>query len=363
MFTYITKRLLWMIPTLIGITFITFIIMKLAPGDPTSLKLLFAGQNISPEALANEMAKKEDPIALPPGYLDFSHALSKTLHGQEENTPTFKALNWTGKNSVFYWKWLKNITVLDFGLSTKDRRPVSTRIKEALPITLTINILAILIVYTISIPMGLWSAVHENSVVDKALMLKMFLLYSLPTFWVAMLLLVYLAGGEYLNWFPLMGFQSDNAASLPLWQKLTDIGWHLTLPLVTEVYGSFAFLSRFSRSNFLEVIRQDYIRTAKAKGLSTFKVLFKHVFRNAMIPLITLMGTLLPALLGGSVIVEQIFSIPGMGMLSFEAVLSRDHNLIMGLATIGAFLTLISLLLSDLLYVLVDPRISFEARE
>lgn len=361
MFAYLLKRLLLIIPTLIGITFITFLVMKMAPGDPVSLKLLFAGQQVSPEALAQELAKEEDPLKLPSWYIDFSQNISQTIHGQKEETSTYKTFEWLGKNTLFYGKWLKNTAKLDFGFSSKDKRPVMDRIKEALPITLTINIISILIVYLISIPLGIWSAVREHSVIDKIVMVKLFILYSLPSFWVATLLLVYFAGGEHLDWFPLMGYVSDGAEHFPWWRWAMDVLWHLTLPIVVEVYASFAFLSRFVRTNYLEVIRQDYIRTARAKGLPESKVVFKHALRNAMIPLVTLMGTLLPVLLGGSVIVEQIFSIPGMGMLSFEAVLSRDYNLIMGIATIGAFLTLISLLISDLMYVIVDPRITFEA--
>ncbi len=351
-----------MIPTLIGITLVTFLVMKLAPGDPVSLKMLFAGDQISPQALAQELSKKEDPIALPSWYEDLGHKVSMAFHNQETDTPTFKAFEWTGKNTIFYFKWLATTAKLDFGFSSKDHRPVSTRIWEALPITLAINIITILIVYSVSIPLGVWSAVNKDRVLDKIVMIKLFILYSLPTFWIATLLLVFLAGGEYLNLFPLMGILSDGAENLPWYRQWIDMAWHLALPVTAEVYGSFAFLSRFTRTNFLEVISQDYIRTARAKGLTEQKVLMKHALRNAMIPLITLMSTLLPALLGGSVIVEQIFSIPGMGMLSFEAVLGRDHNLIMGIATIGALLTLVSLLISDLLYVLVDPRISFDSK-
>ena len=351
-----------MIPTLIGITLITFFIMKLAPGDPVSLKLMFAGQGISPQALAKELARKEGPLDLPAWYTHFTHRVSRALQGKTEGTVTEKSLNWIGKNSLHYGKWLKNLSRLDFGLSSKDKRPVSERIWEALPITLTLNIISILIVYLISIPLGIWSALRENSIWDKIVMVKLFILYSLPTFWVATILLVFLAGGEYLNLFPLMGYVSDGAENFSAGEWLLNVAWHLVLPLVAYVYGSFAFLSRFSRSNFLEVIRQDYIRTARAKGLSEKKVIWKHAFRNSLIPLVTLMGTLLPALLGGSVIIEQIFSIPGMGMLAFEAVLGRDQNVIMGIATIDAFLTLLSLLVSDLLYVAVDPRITFEGR-
>lgn len=352
-----------MIPTLLGITLITFFIMKLAPGDPVSLKLMFAGQGISPQALAAELAKKEGPLDLPPVYEKFIQDLSALIHeGKRTETSTHKGGQWVGKNSIFYVKWLKNMVRLDFGLSIKDKRPVSDRILEALPITLTLNIISIIIVYLVSIPLGIWSASRQKSLMDKIVMVGLFILYSLPEFWVATLLLVFLAGGEYLNIFPLMGFVSDGSENLAFGRWLLDVAWHLVLPVTVYVYGSFAFLSRFSRANFLETIRQDYIRTARAKGLPENRVLWKHAFRNSLIPLVTLMGTLLPGLLGGSVIVEQIFSIPGMGMLSFEAVLGRDYNMIMGIAVISAFLTLISLLLSDLMYAVVDPRITFEGK-
>lgn len=355
MVSYILKRLLLMIPTLFGITLVTFFIIKLAPGDPVSLKLMFAGQGISAKALASELAKQQNPLELPAWY-------QKTVDSASQKPKLAKALRWSGETTIFYFKWVKSILRLDFGLSSKDKRPVLDRIKEALPITLTLNIISIFIIYFVSIPLGVWSALHQSSAWDKILMIKLFILYSLPEFWVATLLLVFLCGGEYLNLFPLMGYVSDGAENLPFLSWLANVGWHLFLPLVVYVYGGFAFLSRFSRSNFLEVVRQDYIRTARAKGLPSAKVLWKHAFRNSLIPLVTLTGTLLPALLGGSVIVEQIFSIPGMGMLSFEAVLGRDYNVIMGISTISAFLTLMSLLISDLLYVAVDPRITFEAK-
>lgn len=358
MIPYILKRLLLMIPTLLGITLVTFLVMKLAPGDPVSLKLMFAGQNISPQALASELAKQSSPLDLPDWYLKFSKKIS--FSDTPENSRIFKSSKWLGENTIYYFKWLNNLVHLDFGLSSKDKRPVLTRIAEALPITLALNIITIFIVYFVSIPLGIWSAIRKTSILDKVIMIKLFLLYSLPTFWVATLLLVFFAGGEYLNLFPLGGFISDGAEVLPWWKWLLDAGWHLTLPIVASVYGSFAFLSRFSRANFLEVVAQDYVRTARAKGLPEKTVLLKHAFRNSLIPLVSLSGTLLPALLGGSVVIEQIFSIPGMGMLSFEAVLGRDQNVIMGISAISAFLTLISLLLSDLLYVAVDPRINFE---
>jgi len=348
-----------MIPTLVGITLITFFIMKLAPGDPVMLKLMFAGEGISPDALAAQLQSQKPPIELPQGYLEFSEKVAQSVHGGEnfQETFTYKSFHWIGENTVFYGKWLKNIVHLDFGLSFKDKKSVTKKIWEALPVTLLINIVTIFVVYLVSLPLGIWSATHQGTVMDKIVMVKLFIFYSLPTFWVATMLLVFFAGGDYLDIFPLLGIKSDDFSELSLFGKIADIAWHLCLPVLAETIGSFAFLARFSRSNFLDVIRQDYIRTARAKGLPESKVLFKHGLRNALIPLVTLMGTLLPALLGGSVIIEQIFSIPGMGMLSFEAVLGRDHNVIMGIAIISAFLTLVSLLLADLMYTVVDPRI------
>lgn len=359
MFAYIIKRILLMIPTLVGITLITFFIMKLAPGDPVMLKLMFAGEGISPDALAAQLQSQKPPIELSEGYLEFSEKIAQTVHGEEnfQETFTYKSFHWIGENTIFYGKWLKNIVHLDFGLSFKDQKSVTKKIWEALPVTLLINIVAIFVIYLVSIPLGIWSAIHQGTVMDKIVMVKLFLFYSLPTFWVATMLLVFFAGGDYLDIFPLLGIKSDDFAELSFFGKIADVSWHLCLPVLAETIGSFAFLARFSRSNFLDVIRQDYIRTARAKGLPERTVLFKHGLRNAMIPFVTLMGTLLPALLGGSVIIEQIFSIPGMGMLSFEAVLGRDHNVIMGIAIISAFLTLVSLLFADLMYTVVDPRI------
>lgn len=330
MAAYIFKRLFLMIPTFIGITLITFFIIHLAPGDPAALKASSGGQAIS-STLSKSII--ED---------------TKKIYGLDQ--PLYKQ----------YTGWLKRLVTLDLGESFKDHRPVIKKIAETLPITLTLNILTIIIIYLISVPIGIYSALHPKSILDKVIMVGLFVLYSLPSFWVASILIVVFGGGDYLNWFPIVGFISDGASVLPWYGQIANVMWHLVLPVVCLTYGGFAFLSRFSRGAMLEVIRQDYIRTARAKGLSEWTVITKHALRNAMIPLITLMGTLLPALLGGSVIIEQIFSIPGMGRLSFESVLARDYPTIMAIAAIDAMLTLVSILISDLLYVAVDPRISFE---
>lgn len=329
---YLLKRLLLLIPTFIGITVITYLIVRLAPGDYTSLKAGMEGE-LKTGAISKEIMDQE-----------------RKLYGLDR--PVI----------VGYSEWLLKSVRLDFGTSRKDGRKVSERIADALPITLALNIIALMLVYTISIPLGIVSAVKKDTLLDRGTSLMLFILYSLPTFWVAMLLLLFLSNGEYLNIFPLGGIMSDWAGTAPFFARIGNIIWHLVLPVVTLTYGSFAFLSRYTRANMLEVINQQYITTARAKGLSERKVIFVHAFRNSLIPLVTLMAALLPGLLGGSVIVESIFSIPGMGMLAFEAILSRDIPVIMAITSISALLTLVGILLADISYALVDPRIRLETK-
>ncbi len=333
MLNYLIKRLFLIIPTLVGIVLITFIVIRLAPGDPAEMKLRAGGQAVLADQAATSIIEETRKL----------YGLDKPL-------------------SVQFLLWLKRVATFDFGTSYKDGQPVLTKIARTLPITLTLNILTLFIIYFISIPWGVVTAIKPAGFFDRLSALVLFILYSLPSFWVALLLIVFVGGGDYLDWLPIAGLLSEGAEVLPWPQKLVNIAWHLVLPVVCLTYGGFAFLARFSRATMLEVIHQDYIRTARAKGLSETKVIWKHGFRNALIPQLTLLGTLLPALLGGSVIIEQIFAIPGMGRLGFEAVLNRDYPVIMAIATIDAFLTLVSLLISDLLYAVVDPRITFEGK-
>jgi len=332
---YILRRLLLLIPTFFGITLVTFFIIQLAPGSPVSLKLMGpGGAGVRSENISQEIVEQ-----------------TKKLYGLDKPIP------------VQYFNWLKRLCRLDFGVSFKDHRPVSQKLLEAFPITLLLNILSILLIYLIAFPLGIYSAVRPRTLFDRVTTLGLFMLYSLPNFWVAMILIRYLAGGEFLDLFPVVGLVSDGIGTLPLSGQIANVAWHLVLPVTVLTYGGLAFLSRFARAQMLEVIRQDYIRTARAKGLSERVVILKHALRNAFIPILTLMSTLLPALIGGSVIVEQIFGIPGMGKLGFEAVLSRDYPTVMAIATISALLTLISILITDLFYVAVDPRISFGKAE
>jgi peptide/nickel transport system permease protein len=260
-------------------------------------------------------------------------------------------------------RWVKRIFTLDFGDSFQDHRPVIGKIKERLPITLALNIISILLAYLVAIPLGIYSAAFQGSRTDRFITFTIFMLYSLPSFWVATMGIVFLCGGDYWHLFPPGGISSIMATGLTFGQKVVDVGWHLVLPVACLTYGSFAFLSRQMRVGMLEVIRQDYIRTARAKGLSEWTVITKHALRNSLIPVLTIIADILPALIGGSVIIETIFSIPGMGRLGFEAILYRDYPVIMAVFTVSALLTLVGFLVSDLLYALVDPRISFKQRE
>ncbi len=330
---YLIKRMLQIIPTLLGITFITFVIIQLAPGNPAMLKLQMGkGQaELGNKAFSEQIIKQ-----------------TKELYGLDKPLP------------VQYILWVKRIFTLDFGFSYKDHRNVWEKISERLPITIQLNIISIFLVYLIAIPCGIYSSTHEGSFTDKILTVGFFFLYSLPSFWVAVLLIMLFGGGDFWDIFPVYGISSIGSETMSLLPWLLDRMWHLVLPIVCLTYGGLAYLSRLTRAAMLEVIREDYVRTARAKGLSERVVIFKHAFRNALLPLITLLAFLLPSMFGGSVIIESIFSVPGMGQLGFESVLSRDYPVIMAITAISAFLTLIGLLISDILYAALDPRIKLE---
>ena len=263
---------------------------------------------------------------------------------------------------VQYLLWLQRIVTLDFGRSYKDNRPVMDRIWERIPVTLQLNIISIFLVYLFAVPIGIFSSTHQYSFSDKAVTLFLFILYSMPSFWMATMLILYLGGGDHLHWFPITALSSLGASEMSSSEWLLDRLWHLVLPVFCLTYAGLAYVSRQMRAGMLETIRQDYIRTARAKGVSEKVVIFKHALRNSLIPIVTLLGFLLPAMLGGSIIIESIFTIPGMGQLGFEAILSRDYPVVMAVTTIAAFLTLVGLLFSDILYAIVNPTISLEAQ-
>lgn len=321
MATYILKRLFLMIPIFLGITVISFAVLHLAPGAPTEMQTMMQPK-VSLEARDR---------------LNAIYGLDKPLHIQ-------------------YFDWLKRLVRFDFGRSfSSDNRPVQEKIMERLPITLFINILSLVLILVVAIPIGVLSAVHRYSLFDKATTIFVFVGFATPTFWLALLLM--LVFGVYLDWLPISGLKSLNYEYLGLWGKVIDLGKHLILPVLLSAFGGLAGLSRYMRSNMLEVIRQDYILTARAKGLTERVVIYKHALRNALLPVVTVLGLSIPGLIGGSVIFESIFAIPGMGQLFYGAVMARDYPVVMGELVIGAVLTLIGNLVADISYALVDPRI------
>src|SRR5215467_7241764 len=327
---YFVKRLLLIFPTLLGISLISFLIIHLTPGDPALLKLGDTEQRGGNQQLAAQIIEE-----------------TRALYGL--NQPLY----------VQYLRWLKRIITLDFGESLRDHRPIIDKLKERIPVSVKLSGISLLLAYLISIPLGVYSATHQDSIGDRITTIILFGLYSLPNFWVATMAIVYLGGGDFWNVFPVYGLASAGSANWRWWQQLGDQAWHLVLPITCLTYYTLAVLSRYMRVGMLEVIRQDFIRTARAKGLPEHLVVFRHALRNSLIPIITLMADLLPALIGGSIVIETLFSIPGMGALSYDAVFSRDYPLVMAIFTLSSFLTLLGILLADLVYTLVDPRIRY----
>lgn len=321
MLQYLINRLLLLIPMLLGITLISFIVIHLAPGSPTDIQTM-----MNPKASLEAQKRLRE-----------LYGLDKPLYVQ-------------------YWDWLSRLGRLDLGSSfAPDRRPVWDKIRERLPVTISINLLAMVLILAIAIPIGVIAATHPHSWFDRGTTLFVFLGFAMPGFWLALLLMMLF--GVYLDWLPLSGLTSLFFYRLTLWGKIQDLTRHLVLPVLVSAFGGLAGMSRYMRGNMLEVIRQDYITTARAKGLAEPTVIFKHAMRNALLPVVTILGLSVPGLIGGSVIFESIFAIPGMGQLFYSAVMSRDYPLVMGELVIGAVLTLFGNLLADISYALVDPRL------
>jgi peptide/nickel transport system permease protein len=321
MVNYVIRRVLTLIPLFFGITLISFVVIHLAPGSPIDVLA-----DLNPKMTAE--AKQR---------LIRYYGLDRPLHER-------------------YLQWLRRFAALDFGVSfSADRRPVLDKIRETLPVTITINALSLILILTIALPIGAYSAAHPYSVFDKSLTVFVYVGFAIPTFWLALLAIILFS--VHLEWLPISGLRSLDYERLTPAGKVWDLAAHLFLPVLLSAFGGLAGLSRYMRGSMLEVMRQDYITTAMAKGLPAGTVIYKHALRNALLPVVTILGLSLPALIGGSVIFEQIFAIPGMGRLFFTGVMSRDYPLVMGILTIGAFLTLAGNLLADLSYAVVDPRI------
>lgn len=320
MLQYLFKRLLLIVPLIFGITLITFAVVHLAPGGPVEVQ---TEMQLKASAQARENLKR-------------LYGLDKPLHVQ-------------------YLDWLKRFIRLDFGKSFVDGRTVIEKIGERIPITLTINILSLSLIIAVAIPIGVLSATKQYSLFDKLTTIFVFVGFSTPTFWLALILMIIF--GVSLGLLPISGIQSIEVTDMDMIDRLIDWIKHLVLPVGLSAFGGIAGLSRYSRSSMLEVIRQDYIRTARAKGLKESDIIIHHALRNALLPVVTILGLSVPGLIGGSVIFETIFAIPGMGQLFYSSAMSRDYPTIMGILVIGAVLTLIGNLLADISYAIVDPRI------
>ncbi len=260
--------------------------------------------------------------------------------------------------------WVKQVALFDFGDSYRHQRPVIELIKDRLPRSAALAFSSIILAYIVAIPLGIFSAVKRYTVPDRIITVILFILYSLPSFWVASMLIMTTTGGQFPEWFPTRGLVSDGkefgTPGVSFMESLKSYIWHMVLPVLVLTYGSIAFISRQMRSAMLETIKQDYVRTAQAKGVSEFSVVFKHTLRNSLIPIITISAGILPELIAGSVIVESIFTIQGMGLLTFEAIINRDYPVINAELFFAAFMTLLGILVADILYAVVDPRISYE---
>lgn len=320
MINYAIKRMLGIVPVFFGITIISFLVIHMAPGKPTDSQLSM-----------NPKVSYEAKLRLQKMY-----GLDKPLHVQ-------------------YAQWLKRFIRLDFGRSYVDDRAVSDKILERIPITLVINIIALIIILSLGIPIGIMSAIRRGSVLDKMTTVSVFFGFSVPEFWIALLLMSLF--GITLGWLPISGIKSLDFEYLTLGGKVIDMARHIALPVFIAAFGSLAGISRYMRTSMVGVMRQDFIRTARAKGLKEKDVLFKHALKNALLPVITIIGLSVPGLIGGSVIFESIFAIPGMGRLFYDSVMARDYSTIMGILSIGAILTLLGNFLADIAYSYADPRI------
>ena len=326
MLTYILRRILVAIPTLIGITLVTFIIINLAPGNPAALQ----AQNIMDPEVSERVFQQ----------LEEYYGLNKPIHER-------------------YINWMARLVQFDFGNSmSPGARPVLEKIGSRLWPTMSLALLSIFLSLSLSIPIGIYAAVRQNRLFDSVSSTILYGLYSVPSYVMAVPLIL-LVGVRY-DLLPFQGMVSDNYEQLDTMGKFADLARHYVLITFCFSFGAWAYYSRFVRQNMLEVLRQDYIRTARAKGLSERRVVLRHGFRNTMIPVLTLLGLILPQIIGGSVILEVMFNWPGLGSLFYESMLTRDYPTVMAISFFTALLVLLGTLLADIGYAFADPRVTYD---
>jgi microcin C transport system permease protein len=344
MLKYFLRRLAILIPTLLGVTVVVFAIINMAPGGPIEQKIQqmrFGGGGDS-SAQGNSSSRGSEQ--------GVSNEIMEALKKQYGfDRPVHER----------YFLWLKNISTLNLGESFTYEEPVLDVIVSKFPVSLQFGILSLIISYLVSIPLGVLKAIKHGSGFDVATSFILFVFYSIPSFMLAILLIVVFAGGSFFELFPIGGIQSEAFDELSTWDQFVDRFHHFFLPLVCYTIGSFTSLTILMKNSLIEEIKKDYIRTARAKGVSEKVVYMKHALRNALIPIVTGLGGFLSVFFAGSLLLETIFQLDGIGLLSYKSILSRDYNVIMGLVFIQSALFLLGNILSDFAYVLVDPRIDF----
>jgi microcin C transport system permease protein len=339
MLAYILKRILLMIPTLLGALTITFIVIQFVPGGPVEQVMAEARTAQRGEGTLYKAGRDIDAKQV--------EALKK-LYGFDKPA------------HVRYVEMLWNFARFDLGRSFLQNKDVWSLIKEKLPVSISLGVWTFLISYLISIPLGVAKAVRDGSRFDFVTSLLVLVGYAIPGFVLGVLLIVLFAGGSFLEWFPLRGLTSDNWWELSWPARIADYFWHLTLPLICLVIGSFAVMTMLTKNTFVEEMRKQYVLVARAKGLAPRRVLYKHIFRNALIPLITgFPAAFVGAFFAGSVLIETLFSLDGLGLLSYESVVRRDFPVVLGALYLFTLIGLVVKLVSDLLYVVVDPRVQF----
>ena len=343
MFDYIVRRLLLMIPTLLGLTLLVFVIINLAPGSPIEQKiqqLRFGGQMAmgdSGDFSGQDSAITEEVIEA----LKKQYGFDKPIH-------------------VRYWIWLKGLTRLDFGESFTYEEPVIDVIVSKFPVSLQFGVISLILSYLVCIPLGIAKARYNGTPFDYSSSFIIMALYAVPGFMLGILLVVFFSSGQFLEIFPMGELFSDDYEDFSSWGKIWDRIVHFVLPLISYMVGNFTVLTMLQKNSLMDEIKKDYVRTARAKGLSEKIVLMKHALRNSLIPVVTGIGQFLMIFFSGSLLIEQVFNLDGMGLLGFQSVLERDYNVLMGLLFIQSFLMLVGNLISDIVYVLVDPRIDFK---
>ncbi|SIQ91091.1 microcin C transport system permease protein [Aquipseudomonas alcaligenes] len=360
MLAYIVRRLLLIIPTLLGILLINFIIVQAAPGGPVEQMIAkLEGFDAASGGATARVSGGGGEVSVAGSNYRGAQGLDPELVAEIE-----KMYGFDKSAPERFWLMLKSYAQLDFGQSFFRDASVVDLILEKMPVSISLGLWSTLITYLISIPLGIAKATRHGSAFDVWTSSAIIVGYAIPAFLFAILLIVLFAGGSYWDWFPLRGLTSGNFDELSLGGKILDYFWHLALPVTALVIGSFATLTLLTKNSFLDEIGKQYVVTARAKGLTDSRVLYGHVFRNAMLIVVAgFPSAFLGIFFAGSMLIEVIFSLDGLGLLGFESIVNRDYPVVFGTLFIFSLFGLLAKLLSDLMYTLIDPRIDFESRE